>query len=306
MIKSPWHAAKTEECDASKPWGVIVDDTGEVVGCHETEESANRQIAALNAQGASDEPEAKAEAEKIEAADGPTRIKSFDVEAKADGERGEFTALASVFGNVDLVGDRMMPGAFAKTLEKRRDAGRPWPVIWSHDWDDPFSMIGGADPDDVKETDRGLEFKGKLDLANPKATQVYNLLKQGLVTAMSFGFSVVSEKMVKGVNESAEVELVEMGPTLKGANPEAQLQAVKAIAASDVPVDGGVTAKGPERVEAQGHDPLYQSSMRAVLDVKSDGIVPIAAEFQPDPVPPPSARELRQKQREIMLDLLVG
>ena len=32
------------------------------------------------------------------------------------GKRGEFQALVSVFGNVDRGGDRVMPGAFAKTL----------------------------------------------------------------------------------------------------------------------------------------------------------------------------------------------
>jgi hypothetical protein len=56
--------------------------------------------------------------------------KTFDlVEVKADGEAGEFSALASVFGNVDLGGDRMMPGSF--TRRWRTGVSRASPFRWS-------------------------------------------------------------------------------------------------------------------------------------------------------------------------------
>ena len=86
------------------------------------------------------------------------------LETKAD-DSGSFVALASVFGNVDSVGDRMMPGAFSKTLEGKRDAGKPIPVVFSHGWEDPFNYIGKADPHKVVETEQGLEVHGKLDLS---------------------------------------------------------------------------------------------------------------------------------------------
>ena len=59
------------------------------------------------------------------------------IETKAD-ESGTFTALASVFGNVDLVGDRMMKGAFRKTLDQWRESGDPIPV-------DPQPPVGRPD-----------------------------------------------------------------------------------------------------------------------------------------------------------------
>lgn len=43
----PWHIDKTESCPASKPWGVIKDSDGKVVGCHETKESAIGQLVVL-------------------------------------------------------------------------------------------------------------------------------------------------------------------------------------------------------------------------------------------------------------------
>jgi hypothetical protein len=83
------------------------------------------------------------------------RHKTFQLaETKAD-DSGSFTALASVFGNVDLGGDRMMPGSFSKTLERWRESGDPIPVILSHQWDDPMAMVGKADPMEVVETEGG-------------------------------------------------------------------------------------------------------------------------------------------------------
>ena len=72
--------------------------------------------------------------------------KSFPVDTKAEGDAGEFTALVSVFGNVDYVGDRVMPGAFAKSIERLREKGDPLPIILSHQHDDIWAHIGAAQP----------------------------------------------------------------------------------------------------------------------------------------------------------------
>jgi hypothetical protein len=46
----PWHKVENHaECADSEPWAVVQDDTGELAGCHATEDAANRQIAALYA-----------------------------------------------------------------------------------------------------------------------------------------------------------------------------------------------------------------------------------------------------------------
>lgn len=163
--------------------------------------------------------------------------KTFElIEAKAEGDAGQFTALASVFGNVDLVGDRMMPGSFSKTLENWRASGDPIPVILSHQWDDPMALIGKADPRAVYESDQGLVVQGQLDMDNPVAKQVHKLMKDRLLKGWSFGYTVPQggQKMKDGVNEVTQVDLIEVGPTLKGANPEARLEAVKAALHEEV------------------------------------------------------------------------
>lgn len=146
-----------------------------------------------------------------------------------DGETGRFTALVSVFGNVDYQQDKVMPGAFSKSLEKWRDRGKPIPIIWSHDWGDPFAHIGKADPNRAQETSKGLVLEGRLDVEKPFAAQVYDLLKEDRVVEWSFSYDVIDEKMTGDrVNELREVDLIEAGPTLKGANDQTETIGVKA------------------------------------------------------------------------------
>lgn len=46
----PWHKVQDHsECSAGEPWAVVRDATGEVEGCHASEEAADRQLAALYA-----------------------------------------------------------------------------------------------------------------------------------------------------------------------------------------------------------------------------------------------------------------
>jgi hypothetical protein len=45
----PWHKVKGhKQCPASKPWAVVKDKDGKVVGCHASESRANKQLAALH------------------------------------------------------------------------------------------------------------------------------------------------------------------------------------------------------------------------------------------------------------------
>lgn len=151
-----------------------------------------------------------------------------------DGQTGRFSAVVSVFNNVDLVGDRVLPGAFDKSLESWRESGDPIPVSYSHDWS-PFGIIGWADPGNVKETERGLEVIGHLDIdTNPTAAQVYSLMKRRIVREFSFSYAVEDEVQAKDeANNLKQVDLIEFGPTLKGANPATELLAVKDVSATE-------------------------------------------------------------------------
>ena len=167
---------------------------------------------------------------KFDATAAGLQHKSFATATDAD-SAGEFEALVAVFSNVDKGGDRIMPGAFTKTLAEWRASGDPVPVIWSHDWGTPDAHIGVAYAKDMQQTHRGLLVKGQLDVDdNPIAQRVHKLMQRRSLKEFSFGYSVPSggaRKAEDGANELIEIDLYEIGPTLKGMNPATELHSVK-------------------------------------------------------------------------------
>lgn len=168
----------------------------------------------------------------------PTSFKAagqtFGDETLAD---GEFIALAAVFGNIDSYGDRIIKGAFADTLAGWSASGDPVPVIWQHNWADPFAHIGEVVW--ARETDEGLLYKGRLDVTeNPFAAQVYGLMKGRRVTQQSFGFDVQDGNIV--IEDGVEVfqitkaHLFEVGPCLVGVNTATNLLDIKSSGAAAI------------------------------------------------------------------------
>lgn len=163
------------------------------------------------------------------------KIKNVPAKVKAAGsadglEDGQFEAVVSVFGNKDSYGDVVLPGAFTDTLADWAAKGDPIPVIWSHDWRDPFSHLGEVLK--AEERDGGLWVRGQLDLDNEKAAQVYRLLKGRRVTQFSFAYDVIEGEWVEKDDQSfyelRKLALHEVGPCLIGVNQETELLAVKA------------------------------------------------------------------------------
>jgi len=143
-----------------------------------------------------------------------------------------------VFGNKDRNGDKVMPGAFAKTLERWKGSGQPIPVIWSHSHGEPQDYIGEVDPADVRETPQGLVVAGKLFVDdNPRAANIFDLMKRGLIRQWSFAYQSTKDSFDDGTRLLEEVDLFEVGPTLIGANPEATTLALKSLDIEDKAVD---------------------------------------------------------------------
>lgn len=159
--------------------------------------------------------------------------KSLPVNIKAAGDGladGQFRAVVSVFGNIDAYNDVVQKGAFATTLSEWKASGLPIPIYWSHMMSDPDMNLGYVV--EATETDAGLEILGQLALDEPKALQVYRLMKGGRVNQFSFSYDIVrahEEKNEEGWFFSLdELKLHEVGPTPVGANQETELLEVKA------------------------------------------------------------------------------
>lgn len=171
------------------------------------------------------------------------KTKNAPAQLAPDPDEGTFEAIVSVFGNKDLVGDIVMPGAFAKSLEHWQGSGDPIPIYWSHRMDDPTYNIGaveraeeltGGDPripgwaNDAVKAAGGLYVKGRLDDFG-LGQHVQRLMKSRRVKQFSFSYDVIRETKSKSgdANELHEVWLHEVGPTPLGANPMTELIGAK-------------------------------------------------------------------------------
>lgn len=145
-------------------------------------------------------------------------------------EEGQFTAYASVFGNIDSYGDKVIKGAFVNTLEAWAKSGNEIPLLFGHNMADPDFNIGHIV--EAKEDDHGLFVKGQIDLEGPKGAQVYRLLKGKRLSQFSFAYDVLEGAWTETKDESfyelRELKLYEVSMVPIGANQETELLAVKA------------------------------------------------------------------------------
>ena len=158
--------------------------------------------------------------------DVPFELKTIQTLTGDDGvEVGVFEGLASTFGNQDMVGDVVEPGAFAATIAR---PGRI-KMLWQHDARAPIGVW-----EDIRETAAGLEVKGRLVLQVQRAREALALLKAGAVDALSIGFSVMRGgadfDRERGLRRIKAVELWEISVVTFPANPAARVERIKARA----------------------------------------------------------------------------
>jgi len=149
--------------------------------------------------------------------------KSFKLELKSLTDQGVFTGMASVFGNVDLGGDVVEPGAFTRTLQHK---GGEVPILFSHDTRQPIGL------GKVRETKAGLEITGELVLQSSKAMEAYHLMKKGVLKGLSIGYDSIRDTVTNGIRHLHEVKLFEVSLVVFPMNEMAMVSSVK----SDDPV----------------------------------------------------------------------
>jgi uncharacterized protein len=133
--------------------------------------------------------------------------------------QGRFTGLASVYGNMDLGGDVVEPGAFAKTIQ---DRGGEVPLLFAHDTRQPIGLAK------LRDTNLGLLIEGELVLDVPKARETYTLLKHKVLRGLSIGYDLIKSDIVNGVRRLRELKLFEVSVVVVPMNELATVTAVKA------------------------------------------------------------------------------
>lgn len=162
------------------------------------------------------------------------QVKTCPAQIKAAGthegtDEGIVEAIVAAY-NVDSVGDRIIPGAFAKSLARRKESGSVIPFVWSHKSDDPDYHIGEVL--EAEERPEGLWVKARLDMDEPKAAKVYRLLKGRRIADYSFAYDEIDARPAAKSDDGAkqdlfELDLHECGPTMIGANRQTATVGVK-------------------------------------------------------------------------------
>lgn len=154
--------------------------------------------------------------------------KSLVVDVNTTTETGVFTGYASVFNNVDLANDAVVPGAFAETLQSYGPNGENIPCYWNHVLDDPRMCIGWTL--EAREDEHGLFVRVQLDLDSDVGAKAYRMLQRGLVRQMSITYIVEQETPGDegGVWYLQKLKLFEVSVVPVAANQEAEILDVKA------------------------------------------------------------------------------
>ncbi|MGB9178051.1 MAG: HK97 family phage prohead protease [Pyrinomonadaceae bacterium] len=155
-----------------------------------------------------------------------------------DSEQGIIEAFVSVFNNVDAAKERIRPGFFNKSLQRKLPKG-----VWMHDWKQPIAktleakevLAGDAMlPPEIKDFG-GLYIKGHINLGTQRGRDAHSDLSFGTVDEFSIGYETTKESFDagSGVTDLIEGNLYEWSPVLVGCNDRTALVSVKGLYLGD-------------------------------------------------------------------------
>ena len=144
-------------------------------------------------------------------------FKSISLELKADAQ-GVVSGYGSVFGGVDAYGDTMMPGAFTKSLTRRKPK-----MLWQHSMDEPIGVW-----DEAREDGKGLYLQGRLALKTRSGAEAAELVGMGAMEGLSIGFRTIADEVVQGGTRLLkEVDLWEVSFVTIPADQSAIIHSIK-------------------------------------------------------------------------------
>ena len=133
---------------------------------------------------------------------------------------GVFIGYASLFNQRDQSGDIVMPGAFHASLLRR--PAEDIRMLFQHD---PAEPVGTWL--EVRETDKGLYVRGRLNKAVQRGHELLSLLESGGIDGLSIGFKTVSSRKDRATSARllTKIDLWEISlvtfPMLQGARVSA-------------------------------------------------------------------------------------
>jgi Escherichia/Staphylococcus phage prohead protease len=135
---------------------------------------------------------------------------------------GTFSGYASLFGEVDLGQDLVMPGAFRDSLRARGTQGVK--LLFQHDPNEPIGVWL-----ELYEDGKGLFARGRLMPEVARAREVLSLMRAGALDGLSIGFRTVKGRTdpKSGVRRLDTIDLWEISIVTFPMLPEARVNTVK-------------------------------------------------------------------------------
>jgi hypothetical protein len=149
--------------------------------------------------------------------------RDFNLKIKSIDDTGTFVGMGAVYNNVDLGGDVIQPGAFARTLS----AGKKFPILWQHQPDNPIGSCL------VTDTPAGLQVNGTLELSDPTAKKAYTFMKAGVIKGLSIGYDTVQSNYDGDIRNLTELKLLEISCVTFPMNEAALVSGVKSLSDED-------------------------------------------------------------------------
>lgn len=165
-----------------------------------------------------------------------------------DQGHGEISGYGAVFGNRDLVGDVILPGAFSATIGHYKTQNARLPMHLQHK-----AYGGGNDVpigvwDEMAEDDHGLFVKGRIlnVKTDPIAQRIHALAKERAFGGLSIGYVIPKNGAVQkgSTREIKAIDLLEVSLVDHPANALAIIEEVKAAKAVSTPVEMATSIKG--------------------------------------------------------------
>lgn len=137
-----------------------------------------------------------------------TMIRSLEDSLRAnrdDGqEQGIIEGYFALWDQVDSHNTTFQRGCFAKSIKERANK-----IVIRNSHGNPIGK-----PLEIREDEKGAYFVGQLSLDVQEAREAYTLVKDEVVSGLSFGFVSVHDKIGQGgIRNFTEVKLLEISPT---------------------------------------------------------------------------------------------
>lgn len=110
---------------------------------------------------------------------------------------------ASLFGQRDMSGDIVRPGAFAASLLKQSD--RSFPMLIGHETKTPVGVW-----DRLFEDQTGLFVSGRLFAGTKRADNAVRLVLEGAISGLSIGYRALRHTRTREGRNLTEIDLFEI------------------------------------------------------------------------------------------------